>query len=74
MMLSNQTSRCICKCIRKYINLALIKLDNEIISLIILLPSADPRRVIVSYKQKYLHEELVNSCLVKLAQEKSVAR
>ena len=35
----------------------------------ILFPSADSRRVIVSYKGKYLHEVLVN-CLVKLAQEK----
>ena len=31
------------------------------------------RRVVVSYKQKYVHEVLVN-CLVKLAQEKSVVR
>ena len=36
----------------------------------ILLPSADSRRV-VSYKQKYVHEVLVNR-LVELAQEKSV--
>ena len=34
----------------------------------ILLPSADSRRVVVSYKQKYVHEVLVNR-LVKLAQE-----
>ena len=34
---------------------------------------ADSRRVVVSYKQKYVHEVLVNN-LVKLAQEKSVAR
>ena len=34
-------------------------------------PSADSRRVVVRYKRKYVHEELVNS-LVKLAQEKSV--
>ena len=32
-------------------------------------PSADSRRVVVSYKQKYVHKVLVNS-LVKLAQEK----
>ena len=36
-------------------------------------PSADSRRVIVSYKQKYVHEIQV-SCLVKLAQEKRVVR
>ena len=44
--------------------------DNELISTAILLPSADSRRVVVSYKRKYVHEVLVN-CLVKLAQEKS---
>ena len=41
------------------------------ISLAILLPSADSRRVVVSYKRKNVHEVLVN-CLVKHAQEKSV--
>ena len=39
----------------------------------ILLPSADSRRVVVSYKRKYVHEVLVNH-LVKLAQEKSMVR
>ena len=39
----------------------------------ILLPSADSRRVVVSYKRKYVHEVLVNH-LVKLALEKSVVR
>ena len=34
-----------------------------------LLPSADSRRVVVSYKGKYVHEGLVN-LLVKLAQAK----
>ena len=48
------------------------EIDHEIISMAILLPSADSRRV-VSYKRKYVHEVLVN-CLVKLAQEKSVVR
>ena len=47
--------------------------DHEIISTAILLPSADSRRVVVSYKGKYVHKVLVN-CLVKLAQEKSVVR
>ena len=42
-----------------------------IISMAILLPSADSRRVLVSYKRKYVHE--VN-CLVKHAQEKRVIR
>ena len=39
----------------------------------ILLPSSDSRRVIVSYKRKYVHEVLVTH-IVKLAQEKSVVR
>ena len=34
-------------------------------------PSADSRRVVVIYKQNYVHEVLVNR-LVKLAQEKNV--
>ena len=50
-----------------------VEVDHEIISTAILLPSADSRRVVVSYKQKYVHEVLVNH-LVKLAQEKSVFR
>ena len=29
-------------------------------NLVILLPSADSRRVVVSYKQKYVHKVLVN--------------
>ena len=45
------------------------EIDHEIISTAILHPSADSKRVVVSYKQKYVHEVLVN-CLVKLAQEK----
>ena len=50
-----------------------VKIDPEIIFTSILLPSADSKRVVVSYKGKYMHEVLVN-CLVKLAQEKSVVR
>ena len=50
-----------------------MEIDREIISTDILLPSADSRRVVVSYKQKYVHEVLVN-CLVKLGQEISVVR
>ena len=48
-----------------------VEIDREIISTVILLPSADSRRVVVSYKGKYVHEELVN-CLVKLAQKNVV--
>ena len=47
-----------------------MEIDHDIISTAILLPSADSRRVFVSYKRKYVHEVLVNR-LVKLAQEKS---
>ena len=41
--------------------------------MVILIPSFSSRRVVVSYKLKYVHEALVNR-LVKLAQEKSVVR
>ena len=47
-----------------------LEIDHEIISTAILLAS---RRVVVSYKQKYVHKVLVNR-LFKLAQEKSVVR
>ena len=47
-----------------------MEIDHEIISTAILLPSADSRRVVVSYKPKYVHKVLVHR-LVKLAQEKS---
>ena len=50
-----------------------VEIDHEIISTAILLPSADSRRVVVSYKRKYVHKILVNYS-VKLAQEKSVVR
>ena len=50
-----------------------MEIDYEIISMDILLPSADSRRVVVSYKQKYVHEVLVN-ILAELAQENSVVR
>ena len=46
-----------------------VEIDHEIISTVILLPSADSfKRVVVSYKPKYVHEVLVNR-LFKLAQE-----
>ena len=47
-----------------------MEIDHEIISKVILLPSADSRKVVVSYKRKYVQEVLVNG-FVKLAQEKS---
>ena len=50
---------------------AFVETDHEIISMAILLPSADSRRVVVSYKRKYVYKVLVNH-LFKLAQEKSV--
>ena len=46
-----------------------IEIDHNMISMVICLPSADPRRVDVSYKGKYVHEVLINR-LVQLAQEK----
>ena len=49
------------------------EIDYEIISTATLLPSADLRKVVVSYKGKYVQEVLVKR-LDKLAQEKSVVR
>ena len=47
-----------------------VEINHEIISTAILLPSAESsRKVVVSYKRKYVHEVLVN-CLLKLAHEK----
>ena len=46
-----------------------VEIDHEIINMVILPSSADSRRVVVSYKQKYMHKVLVYH-LVKLAQEK----
>ena len=47
-----------------------IVIDHEMISTVVL-PFAEnhSRRVVVSYKRKYVYEVLVN-CLFKLAQEK----
>ena len=49
-----------------------MEINYEIISMVILLPLTDSRRVIASYKQKYLHEVLVKCfhVLFKLVQEK----
>ena len=41
-----------------------VEIDHEIISMAILLPSADLRRVVVSNKRKYVHEVLLN-CLLR---------
>ena len=46
-----------------------MEIDCEIISTVILLPLADSRRAVVSYKGKYVHKVLVNH-LVRLAQDK----
>ena len=47
-----------------------MEIDHEMIStVILLLPLIHSRRVVVSYKRKYVHELLVN-CLFKPAQEK----
>ena len=48
-----------------------VEIDHEIISTIILLPSAESfkKGCCQSYKRKYVHEVLVN-CLIKFAQEK----
>ena len=47
------------------------EIDHEIISTAIYLPSADSRRVVVSYKRKYEDKVLVD-LLVKLAKRKCV--
>ena len=49
------------------------EIDHELIFTVNLLSSADSRRIVVSYKRKYVQEVLVNR-LVKPAQEKSVVR
>ena len=47
-----------------------VEIDNEMIyTVILLLPLIHSRRVVVSYKRKYVHELLVNR-LFKPAQEK----
>ena len=47
-----------------------VEIDHEIISMVISsLPLNHSRRVVVSYKRKYLQEVLVN-CLFKIAKEK----
>ena len=51
---------------------ALVEVDHEIIYSHST-PSTDRKKVVVSYKRKYVHKVLVN-CLVKLAQERSVVR
>ena len=48
-----------------------MEIGHEIKSMTFLFPSADSSRVVVSYKQKYVHKVLIN-LFVKLAQEKSL--
>ena len=36
-----------------------VEINNDIISTAILIPCADSRRVVVSYKRKYVHEVLI---------------
>ena len=36
-----------------------LEIDREIISTVILIPATDSRRVVVSYKRKYVHKLLV---------------
>ena len=38
-----------------------VEIDHEIISTAILLPSADSRMVVVSYKRKYVHKVLLTA-------------
>ena len=44
------------------------EIDHKIISMVIFFPSAESSRVVVIYKQKYMHKILVNG-IVKLAKE-----
>ena len=37
-----------------------VEIDHEIISTVIIFPPADSRRVVVSYKRKFVQEVLVN--------------
>ena len=39
-----------------------VEIDHEIISTVILLPSADSRRVVISYKRKYVHNYWLTAC------------
>ena len=47
-----------------------VKIDHEIISTAILFPSTDSRRVVVSYKRKYVQEVLVNRLSSQACPEK----
>ena len=42
----------------------LAEIDHEIISTAILLPSADSRRVVVSYTEKYVHKVRLKESVV----------
>ena len=39
-----------------------VEIDHEIMSMVILLPLNHSRRVVVSYKRKYVHGLLVQAC------------
>ena len=43
-----------------------MEINHDMTSTVILLPSAESSRVVVSYKPNYVHKVLVN-CIVKLA-------
>ena len=43
---------------------SLVEIDHEIISMAILLPSPNSKRVVVNYKQKYVHKVLVKRLLI----------
>ena len=50
-----------------------VEIDHEIISMVILLPSAESFKKGCQFQRKYVHKVPVN-CLFKLAKEKSVIR
>ena len=69
-------------CLRAYSGIASLiraqsdtfgEIDHEIFSMVILLTSAESRRVVVSHKQEHVHEVLANH-LVKLARGENVVR
>ena len=48
-----------------------VEIDHEIISTVIIFPPVDSRRVVVSYKRKYVQEVLVNLLYQACAGKKS---
>ena len=47
-----------------------VEIDHEMISTVILLPSTDSRRAVVSYKRKSMHEVLVKAAESSLPRKK----